>query len=124
MATVGRVSNPDSHDISIGKAGRKRWMAASAHRGVLDEPDRFIRTAAAKAAPRAAVIRCPRGLPHPRQEDTQQQVAQKFIVASPARAQRRSRGRPHDAFGLKGPFVDGYCSKKAEAGARIEAVTR
>jgi large subunit ribosomal protein L2 len=26
MATVGAVSNPDHANISIGKAGRKRWM--------------------------------------------------------------------------------------------------
>ena len=26
MATVGAVSNPDHMNISIGKAGRKRWL--------------------------------------------------------------------------------------------------
>jgi large subunit ribosomal protein L2 len=31
MATVGAVSNPDNMNISIGKAGRKRWMGRMPH---------------------------------------------------------------------------------------------
>src|SRR5882762_5649025 len=35
MATIGAVSNPDNMNISIGKAGRKRWMGRMPHnRGV------------------------------------------------------------------------------------------
>ena len=35
MATVGAVSNPDNMNVSIGKAGRKRWMGRRPHnRGV------------------------------------------------------------------------------------------
>ena len=30
MATVGAVSNPDHMNISIGKAGRKRWLGPHA----------------------------------------------------------------------------------------------
>jgi large subunit ribosomal protein L2 len=39
MATVGAVSNPDHMNISIGKAGRKRWMGFRPHnRGVSMNP--------------------------------------------------------------------------------------
>ena len=39
MATVGAVSNPDHMNISIGKAGRKRWMGRKPHnRGVAMNP--------------------------------------------------------------------------------------
>jgi large subunit ribosomal protein L2 len=39
MATVGAVSNPDNMNISIGKAGRKRWMGWRPHnRGVSMNP--------------------------------------------------------------------------------------
>src|SRR5215475_8434998 len=39
MATVGAVSNPDHMNISIGKAGRKRWMGRMPHnRGVAMNP--------------------------------------------------------------------------------------
>ncbi len=39
MATVGAVSNPDHMNISIGKAGRKRWLGRRPHnRGVVMNP--------------------------------------------------------------------------------------
>jgi large subunit ribosomal protein L2 len=39
LATVGAVSNPDNMNISIGKAGRKRWMGRRPHnRGVSMNP--------------------------------------------------------------------------------------
>jgi large subunit ribosomal protein L2 len=39
MGTVGAVSNPDNMNISIGKAGRKRWMGRRPHnRGVSMNP--------------------------------------------------------------------------------------
>src|SRR5206468_1805406 len=38
-ATIGAVSNPDHMNISIGKAGRKRWMGRRPHnRGVSMNP--------------------------------------------------------------------------------------
>ena len=38
-ATIGAVSNPDNMNISIGKAGRKRWMGRMPHnRGVTMNP--------------------------------------------------------------------------------------
>ncbi|CAA7624022.1 50S ribosomal protein L2 [Magnetospirillum sp. UT-4] len=39
MATIGAVSNPDQQNISLGKAGRKRWMGFKPHvRGVAMNP--------------------------------------------------------------------------------------
>ena len=39
MATVGAVSNPDHMNISIGKAGRTRWLGRRPHnRGVTMNP--------------------------------------------------------------------------------------
>ena len=39
MATVGAVSNPDNMNITIGKAGRKRWMGRMPHnRGITMNP--------------------------------------------------------------------------------------
>src|ERR1043166_4131461 len=39
MATIGAVSNPDNMNISIGKAGRKRWMGRRPHnRGITMNP--------------------------------------------------------------------------------------
>ena len=39
MASIGAVSNPDNMNISIGKAGRKRWMGRMPHnRGVAMNP--------------------------------------------------------------------------------------
>jgi large subunit ribosomal protein L2 len=39
MATIGAVSNPDQQNISIGKAGRKRWMGVRPTvRGVVMNP--------------------------------------------------------------------------------------
>jgi hypothetical protein len=39
MATVGAVSNPDHMNISIGKAGRNRWLGKRPHnRGVAMNP--------------------------------------------------------------------------------------
>ena len=39
MGTIGAVSNPDNMNISIGKAGRTRWMGRRPHnRGVTMNP--------------------------------------------------------------------------------------
>jgi len=39
LATIGAVSNPDQQNISLGKAGRKRWMGFRPHvRGVAMNP--------------------------------------------------------------------------------------
>ena len=55
MATVGAVSNPDHMNITIGKAGRQRWMGRLPHnRGVAMNP---VDHPHGGAYHRAAVIR-------------------------------------------------------------------
>ena len=39
MATVGAVSNPDQMNVTIGKAGRSRWLGIRPHtRGIAKNP--------------------------------------------------------------------------------------
>ena len=41
MATIGQVGNVDHENVSLGKAGRTRWLGKTPHnRGVVDEPGR------------------------------------------------------------------------------------
>ena len=75
VATVGAVSNPDHMNISIGKAGRNRWLGKRPHnRGVVDEPGR----PSARRRRRPFLGRPssghPVGLPDQGQEDPQEQV--------------------------------------------------
>ena len=84
MATVGAVSNPDHMNISIGKAGRKRWLGRMPHnRGVVDEPGRSSawrrrRPHLGRPSSGDAV-----GLPDQGQEDPQATSAPtKFIMSS------------------------------------------
>ena len=93
MATVGAVSNPDHMNISIGKAGRKRWMgrqAAQSRR--LDEPGR----SPARRRRRPQLGRTPSGdavgQADQGQEDPQQQVAPRNSSWRAATRARRSRG--------------------------------
>ena len=56
LATVGAVSNPDNQNVSLGKAGRSRWL------GIRPQS----RTAVLKAVLRAVVIRYLLGVNRPR----------------------------------------------------------
>ena len=81
MATVGAVSNPDHMNITIGKAGRKRWMGRMPHnRGIAMNPvDHPHGGAHQGRRPSGHAV----GLPDQGQEDPQEQVAPtKFIMLS------------------------------------------
>ena len=98
MATVGAVSNPDHMNEVIGKAGRNVWKgkrpSRPRHR---DEPDRPSRMAAAKAAPRAAVIRSRRGASRPRAPRRARTSAPpRFIVRS--RHAKKRKGKTNDSL--------------------------
>src|SRR3989449_4795349 len=72
--------------------------------------------AAARAAPRAAGIRSRRGVFRPRARrpaGTSRPPSSSFRAAT--RGRRRNRGRIMARSIWKGPFVDGYLLKKAEA---------
>jgi ribosomal protein S19 len=92
MATVGAVSNPDRMNISIGKAGRTRWMGRRPHnRGVSMTP-----------------------VDHG-QKDPQEQVDDQVHHLKPPRAEEEVRTSTMGRSVWKGPFVDGFLLKKAEA---------
>ena len=91
MATVGAVSNPDHMNISIGKAGRKRWLGRMPHnRGIVDEPGRPSarrrrRPHLGRPSSGHAVGQADQG-----QEDPQEQAHHsKFIVREPPRAKKK-----------------------------------
>ena len=83
MATIGAVSNPDNMNISIGKAGRKRWMGRTPHnRGVADEPDRpsARRRRGRTSGGRHPVT--PWGIPTKGKKTRKNKSTTKFIMAS------------------------------------------
>ena len=117
MATIGAVSNPDNMNVSIGKAGRMRWMGRMPHnRGIDDEPDRPSawrrrRPHLGRPPPGDAL-----GLPDQGQEDPQEQVHHQVHRVEPPRAEEEVDEDGIMARSIwKGPFVDGYLLKKAEA---------
>src|SRR5207248_4230645 len=55
------------------------------------------------------------GLPHQRQENASQQVDQQVHHCQPPRAEEEIEGAAMARSVWKGPFVDGYLLKKAEA---------
>ena len=117
MATVGAVSNPDHMNISIGKAGRKRWLGRRPHnRGVsmnpVDHPHRRRRRPHLGRTPSGDAV----GQADQGQEDAQQQAHHRnssWRAATRARRSKRQRTMTRSVW--KGPFVDGYLLKKAEA---------
>ena len=116
MATVGAVSNPDNMNTSIGKAGPQALdgpHAAQSRR--LDEPGRSSarrrrRPHLGRPSPGDAV-----GLPDQGQEDAQEQVDHQIHHGEAATRGRRSKETIMARSVWKGPFVDGYLLKKAEA---------
>ena len=116
MATVGAVSNPDHMNISIGKAGRKRWMGRTPaqprrrHEPGRSPARRRRRPHLGRPSSGDAV-----GLPDQGQEDPQQQVDAEIHRGEPPRAEEEVEASTMTRSVWKGPFVDGYLLKKAEA---------
>ena len=117
MATVGAVSNPDNMNISIGKAGRKRWLGRRPHnRGVTMNPVDHPHGGGEGRTSGGRHPVTPVGLPDQGQEDPQEQVDHQVHRVEPPRAEEEVRRGRHMARSVwKGPFVDGYLLKKAEA---------
>ena len=86
MATVGAVSNPDNMNVSIGKAGRSRWLGIRPHvRGVAMNPvDHPLGGGEGKTSGGRHPV-SPWGKPETRTRDTNK-TSQKLII-------RRRRGR-------------------------------
>ena len=117
MGTVGAVSNPDHMNISIGKAGRKRWLGRMPHnRGVSMNPvDHPLGGGEGRTSGGRHPV-TPVGLPDQGQEDPDQQADHQIHHFEPPRAEEEvSRGSNMTRSVWKGPFVDGYLLKKAEA---------
>ena len=65
-ATIGQVGNVENENITIGKAGRKRWLRIPAHSpGRRDEPCGPPPTAVAKAVHPSAATRLHPGASRP-----------------------------------------------------------
>src|SRR5215471_6222908 len=80
MATVGAVSNPDHMNISIGKAGRKRWMGRMPHnRGMTMNPVDHPHGGRTKGGGHPVT---PWGFPTKGKKTRKNKSTAKFIIAS------------------------------------------
>jgi large subunit ribosomal protein L2 len=83
MATIGAVSNPDHMNISIGKAGRKRWMGRMPHnRGVAMNPIDHPHGGGEGRTSGGRHPVTPWGFPTKGKKTRNNKSTQKFIVAS------------------------------------------
>src|SRR5437764_1394946 len=83
LATVGAVSNPDHMNISIGKAGRKRWMGRMPHnRGVTMNPIDHPHGGGEGRTSGGRHPVTPWGFPTKGKKTRNNKSTQKFIVAS------------------------------------------
>ena len=115
MATVGAVSNPDHMNISIGKAGRKRWLGRMPHnRGVSMNPvDHPLGGGEGRTSGGRHPV-TPWGKPDQGQEDPDEQAHHQVHHFEPPRAEEEVIEGNMARSVWKGPFVDGYLLKKAE----------
>ncbi len=91
MATVGAVSNPDNMNISIGKAGRTRWMGRRPHnRGVTMNPIDHPHGGGEGKSSGGRHPVSPWGKPTKGKKTRSNKATDKFIVAS--RHVRKKRG--------------------------------
>ena len=112
MATVGAVSNPDHVNEVVGKAGRSRWKGARpVSRGIARNPVDHPNGGRTNGGKHWAT---PWGKPTKGKKTRNNKSTQKFIVRS-RHDQESVRGKPVARSLWKGPFVDGYLLKKAEA---------
>ena len=124
IATVGAVSNPDHMNTSIGKAGRSALARPSPaqsrrhHEPGRPSARRRRRPHLGRPSSGHAVGQADQG-----QEDPLQQATDTFIVSLAPRSQEEVRLIAMARSVWKGPFVDGYLLKKAEA-ARASAAPR
>ncbi len=83
MASIGAVSNPDEMNISIGKAGRKRWMGRRPHnRGVTMNPIDHPHGGGEGRTSGGRHPVTPWGFPTKGKKTRKNKVTAKFIIAS------------------------------------------
>ena len=113
LATVGAVSNPDNMNVSIGKAGRTRWMGRRGHvRGETMNPVDHPLGGRTRGGRHPVT---PWGKPTRGQENPQEQEHGEVHHDEPPRTQEAEVGAIMTRSVWKGPFVDGYLLKKADA---------
>ena len=115
MATVGAVSNPDHMNEVIGKAGRNVWKgkrpSRARHRHEPDRPSPWRRRRPHQGRPSSGHAL---GQAHQGRQDPRQQAHHQVHRAHPQR-----QGKHMTRSIWKGPFVDGYLLKKAEAARAV-----
>src|SRR6201994_3613506 len=111
--TIGAVSNPDHMNISIGKAGRNRWLGRKAAQPrCVDEPDR----PSARRRRRPHLGRPPPGDPVGQadqgQEDTVEQVDQQIHSHQPPQAEEVRKSRTWFVQSGKARSLKAPCSRR------------
>ena len=121
MATIGAVSNPDHMNISIGKAGRKRWMGRMPHnRGVAMNPVDHPHGGGEGRTSGGRHPVTPWGFPTKGKKTRKNKSTTKFIMSSRHAARRRNKETSVMARSVwKGPFVDGYLLQEGGGRARV-----
>ena len=113
LATVGAVSNPDNMNVSIGKAGRTRWMGRRGHvRGETMNPVDHPLGGRTRGGRHPVT---PWGKPTRGKKTRKNKSTAKFIMMSRHARKKQKLGAIMTRSVWKGPFVDGYLLKKADA---------
>ena len=113
IATVGAVSNPDNMNVSIGKAGRTRWMGRRGHvRGEAMNPVDHPLGGRTRGGRHPVT---PWGKPTKGTKTRKNKSHDEVHHGEPPRAQEAEVGAIMTRSVWKGPFVDGYLLKKADA---------
>ena len=108
FATIGQVGNIDHENVSIGKAGRSRWLGQRPHvRGVAMNPvDHPLGGGEGKTSGGRHPV-SPWGMPTKGYKTRNSKTTDKFIVAAETEVEWAAHSR-------KGPFVDTHLLEKIE----------
>ena len=114
MATIGQVGNVDHENVSLGKAGRKRWLGKMPHnRGVSMNPVDHPHGGGEGQNERRPQSGNSLGPADARLQDAEQQ-ADRQVHREPQGEETVIRER-YGSFRKKGPFTDTHLEKKVEA---------
>ena len=125
FATIGQVGNIDHENVSIGKAGRSRWLGKRPHvRGVAMNPvDHPLGGGEGKTSGGRHPV-TPWGQPTKGYKTRNRKTTDKFIVQRRTNVRSLThRAEPNDSMSRslkKGPFVDTSLLEKIEAMNRGE----
>ena len=124
FGTVGAVSNPDHMNISIGKAGRNRWLGKRPHnRGVAMNPIDHPHGGGEGRTSGGRHPVTPVGQADQGHEDPLEQADRQIHRVEPARPQEEVEAR-HGTFDLEGPVRRRLPSQEGEKPRAAPAATR